>query len=232
MNARLKLSGRTVPPLESGDRLTREEFERRYHAMPDVKKAELIEGEVYMPSPVRIATHGQPHAVLITWATVYAGSTPRLIVGDNSTIRLDSRNEPQPDVLLMIEPEAAGQARIDDDGYVDGAPELIAEVAASTVSIDLHTKYKVYQRKGVREYLVWRVEDERIDWFVLDGAKFDPLPLDADGLLKSRVLPGLWLDPTALIRHDVTAVLAALTRGLASPEHAAFVARLAAARAP
>jgi hypothetical protein len=109
---------------------------------------------------------------------------------------------------------------------------LVAEVAASTVSVDLHTKYKVYQRNRVQEYVVWRVEDERVDWFVFEGEKAEPLAADVDGLLKSRVFPGLWLDPAALIRHDVPAVLAALSRGLASPEHAAFVARLADARKP
>lgn len=122
-----------MPQLTNGDRLTRDEFEFRYRGLPRAKKAELLEGAVFMPSPVRIAAHGQPHAVLVTWATVYAGSTPGLIVGDNATIRLDNHNEPQPDVLLMVEPEAAGQARIDEDDYIDGAPELIAEVAASTV---------------------------------------------------------------------------------------------------
>ena len=219
-----------VPQLANGDRLTRDEFEGRYRGLPRAKKAELLDGEVFMPSPVRIVAHGQPHALLVTWLTVYAGNTPDAIVGDNATIRLDNHNEPQPDGLLMISPDAGGQAQVDEDGYVDGAPELIGEVAASTVSIDLHTKFRVYQRNGVREYLVWRVDDERIDWFVFEQGKFEPLPAADDGLYKSRIFPGLWLNMTALIRQDLTAVLAALTRGVASPEHAGFVTRLAAAR--
>src|SRR5688572_22284415 len=115
-----------VPPLEPGDRLTRAEFERRYRAMPQLKKAELIEGIVYMPSPVRLMRHGGPHADLVCWLSLYKSATPGVLVGDNSTARLDLDNEPQPDALLMIAPEFGGQARISED-YVEGAPELVAE---------------------------------------------------------------------------------------------------------
>jgi Uma2 family endonuclease len=219
-------------PLQTGDRLSREVFEDRYRGLPRPKKAELLEGEVFMPSPVRVIEHGHPHAYLMAWLTVYAGQTTEVIVADNSTIRLDNHNEPQPDGLLMINPAAGGQARIDEDGYIDGAPELVAEVSASTVSIDLHTKRRVYERNGVVEYIVWRVEDEEVDWFALRSGQYDRLPPDADGLLKSVAFPGLWLDPAALVRRDLPVVLAALTRGLATPEHAAFVERLRAAARP
>src|SRR5437764_514536 len=152
------------PPLENGDRLTRIEFERRYAAMPEVKKAELIEGVVYMPSPVRFEFHAGPHFDLITWAGLYRVSTPGVRGGDNGTLRLDLDNEHQPDVLLMILPGHGGRARIDADGYVAGPPELIAEVAASSVSIDLHARLNAYRRNGVPEYVVWRVYDREIDW--------------------------------------------------------------------
>src|SRR5947208_3628723 len=122
-----------VPPLENGDHLTCAEFERRYEAMPGLKKAELIEGVVYMPSPVRLEQHGSPHADLVTWMGSYRASTPAVRVGDNSTVRLDVGNEPQPDALMIIQPTHGGQARIDADGYVEGGPELVAEVAASGV---------------------------------------------------------------------------------------------------
>lgn len=213
-----------VPPLEAGDRLTRAEFERRYQAMPDLKKAELIEGRVYMPSPVS-ARHGRPHSKLVTWLGVYESATPGVESSDNTTVRFDEDNEPQPDVSLAIDANLGGQSRLDDDEYVAGPPELLAEVASSTVSYGMHDKLHVYRRQGVREYLVWRVRDREIDWFRLDEGRYVPLARDASGTVKSEVFPGLWLD-SAMLRSDLARVLAVLQEGIASPEHASFVASL------
>jgi len=215
-----------VPPLEPGDRLTRAEFERRYEAMPGLKKAELIEGVVYMPSPVRHQLHSLPHSLLVGWLVQYRGGTPGVFPGDNATTRLDLDNEPQPDALLFIDPARGGQARVSEDDYIEGAPELVAEVASSSASYDLGAKLHVYRRNGVREYVVWRVLDEEVDWFVLRHEQYQRQEPDAQGLLRSEVFPGLWLDPAALVRGDVATVLAAVQQGLATPEHAAFVARL------
>jgi Uma2 family endonuclease len=143
-----------VPPLEQGDQLTRDEFERRYEAMPHLKKAELIEGFVHMPSPVRFTNHASPHADLMGWLWYYRAFAPGVRVGGNTTVRLDLDNEPQPGAAMLIEPARGGQVRLSEDGYVVGAPEWVAEVAASTVSIDLNAKLRVYRRNGVREYLV------------------------------------------------------------------------------
>ena len=215
-----------VPALEPGDRLTRAEFERRYEAMPHVKKAELIEGVVYMPSPVRFRKHGKPNGWVVTWLGTYESTTPGVESADNATARLDLDNEPQPDGLLLILPECGGQCRISEDDYIENAPELVAEVATSSVSFDLHTKLHVYRRNGVKEYVVWRVADRAIDWFVLRNGEFEPLAAAADGLLRSPTFPGLWLDAAAMIRGDLATVLATVQRGTASPEHAAFVAQL------
>jgi Uma2 family endonuclease len=215
-----------IPLLEAGDRLSRAEFERRYNAMPDVKRAELIEGVVYMPSPVRLRRHGQPHAHLITWLVNYESATGGVIVADNVSTRLDLDNEPQPDAVLFIDPESGGQARISPDDYVEGAPELVAEVASSSVSYDLNDKLKVYRRNGVLEYIVWRVLDRQVDWFELREGEFARLAVDESGLYRSAIFPGLWLEPEALVRGDTRAVLSTLERGLASPEHAAFAGRL------
>ncbi|MBX9584389.1 MAG: Uma2 family endonuclease [Gemmataceae bacterium] len=225
-------TGRGIPPLESGDRLTRTEFERRYEAMPDVKKAELIEGEVYMGSPVSHGYHGEPHFDVITWLGAYKVGTPGTSGGDNSTVRLDPDNEPQPDVLLFVLPDYGGRVRLTKKHrYIRRAPDLVVEVAASSASIDLGNKLTAYRRNKVSEYLVWRVYDDAVDWFVNRAGRFDPLAPDpADGLLKSAAFPGLWLDPAALIGGDMPAVMAALNRGLASPEHAAFVQLLASRR--
>jgi Uma2 family endonuclease len=215
-----------IPPLEPGDRLSRDEFERRYEAMPQLKKAELIEGVVYMPWPVRFRRHGQPHVDLITWLGVYRAGTPGVMAGDNSTARLDLDNEPQPDALLMIDPSCGGQARISDDDYVEDAPELVGEIASSSVSFDLNTKLQVYRQSGVREYITWRVLDREIDWFVLSGGQYARQTPDGEGLLRSRVFAGLWLDPSALVQGDLARVIAVVQQGLASAEHADFVTRL------
>jgi Uma2 family endonuclease len=200
--------------------------------MPHLKKAELIEGVVYVPSPVRHRRHGHPHGHLMTWLGLYEAGTQGIEMGDNTTVRLDLDNEPQPDALLLIQPDRGGQTRIDADGFADGfiegAPELVAEVAASSASYDLHAKLHVYRRNGVREYLVWRVLEQEIDWFVLRAGQYERVPLDTESLLRSEVFPGLWLDPAALVHGDMVRVLAVIQQGLASPAHAAFVTHLAA----
>lgn len=216
----------SIPRLESGDQLSRDEFERRYRAMPDVKKAELIEGIVYMPSPVRLDQHGLPHAQLMGLLASYHFETPGVLCGDNSTIRLDMINEPQPDALLFIEPIRGGTVRLV-DGYIEGAPELVAEISASTVSIDLNSKLRAYHRNQVREYVVWRVKDRAIDWFVLQGSEYVRLPADSAGVLKSNVFPGLWLDAPALLSGDLAKFVACLRAGLADESHQRFVESLA-----
>jgi Uma2 family endonuclease len=218
---------RRIPPLESGDHLSRAEFERRYAAMPEVKKAELIEGVVRMPSPVRWNHHGRPHFRFGTWLGVYAANTPGVDGGDNVSIRLDLDNEPQPDDALIILPAHGGRVRISEDDYIEGSPELAAEVAASSVSFDLHQKLRVYRRNQVLEYIVWRVLDQAIDWFILRNDDYVPLAPHPDGYLESEVFPGLRLDVAAMTRFDMAIVLKVLQAGIDSPEHARFVERLA-----
>ncbi len=217
----------TIPPLENGDRLNRYEFERRYNAMPNLKKAELIEGIVYMPASVRFKSHGQPHGRLITWLGNYEAMTPGVALGDAPTVLLDLDNEPQPDAVLLINEEAGGQARLSDDDYIEGAPELVVEIAASSVAIDLHAKKQVYRRNGVKEYIVWQVLDQKISWFYLEKGEYLDLPVDTDGIIRSRIFPGLWLAIADLLSKNMQQVLAVLQEGVQSPEHAAFVQKLA-----
>jgi Uma2 family endonuclease len=216
-----------LPPLLPGDRLTRTEFERRYEAMPNFKRAELIEGVVSIPSPVGIIRGNSPHFHLVGWIGPYEAATPGLEGGSYATIRLDETNETQPHVVLITDQERGGQARIGDDDFIEGPPEFVAEICPSGVSFDLHTKLEVYRRNGVLEYLVWRVLDEKFDWFVLRDGAFLALTEDASGLLKSQVFPGLWLDAAALVRDDMPHVLDVVRQGIASSEHASFAERLA-----
>ncbi len=215
-----------VPPLENGDRLTRAEFERRYEAMPSLKKAELIDGEVHMPSPVRTDHHAEPHLDLAALLGSYRHFTPGIRGGDNATVRLSIDDEPQPDGVLFIDPRLGGNATVDSDGYLRGAPEFVAEVAASSASIDLGKKLQAYYRNGVQEYLVWRVLDKEFDWFERGGDGHLRLPPRSEQVYASRVLPGLWLDTAAIVRGDFVHAQAVLRQGLDSPEHAAFVAEL------
>lgn len=219
----VRSAGRT-PPLENGDRLTGAEFERRYAAMPRLKKAELVEGTVFMPSPVS-RSHACAHADLIAWLGTYRAATSGVELAGNATVRLDLENEPQPDALLRIVPAAGGQSGDSADGYIEGAPELVAEVVSSTASYDPYEKKRAYRRNEVREYLVCLIQEARVEWWELRAGEYVSLPAE-DGLLKSRVFPGLWLDVEALVHGQSAQVLAQLQRGLASPEHDAFAGRL------
>lgn len=192
------------PPLQHGDVLARGEFLRRYAAMPGLKKAELIEGIVYMASPVRADLHGIPHVRLATLLQVFATKHPGLLVADNATVRLDTLNEPQPDLLLMRE---NGQARVDADGYISGAPEFIAEIAASSASYDLHQKKRTYLRAGVLEYLVWLADENRLIWWRLKDDEFIEIEANAQDLLESAAFPGLVIDATALTCGDLATAL-------------------------
>ncbi|MFB2937245.1 Uma2 family endonuclease [Aerosakkonemataceae cyanobacterium BLCC-F154] len=212
-----------ILPLENGDRLTRTEFESRYEAMPHLKKAELIEGIVYMGSPVRVI-HGRPHGDIVGWLSSYKIVTPGVDLLVDTTVRLDPDNEPQPDALLRI--EVGGQSIISEDSYVEGAPEFIAEIAASSASYDLREKLRVYRRNQVQEYLIWQVYEQRIDWFRLREGEYIALQADEAGIIKSEVFPGLWLAIPALLAGNLVEVNSALQLGLATPEHQAFIEQL------
>jgi Uma2 family endonuclease len=212
------------PPLENGDRLTRDQFEYYYNQMPDEKKAELIQGIVYMPAALRYKQHGRPHSHMMTWLGNYEALTPGVECADNVTVRLDENTVPQPDALLRITDH--GQSTISEDDYIEGSPELIVEIAASTVSIDLHDKLKVYCRNQVQEYLVWRVYDQEFDWFRWRDGEYIKLIPDATGIIQSEIYPGLWLDVNALLAGNLAQVLTVLQTGMKTSEHQIFVEQL------
>jgi Uma2 family endonuclease len=216
----------SILPLENGDRLTRDEFERRYAAMPYLKKAELIEGVVHVASPLRYKSHGQPHSDMMTWLGVYRAATPGVEVADNTTVRLDLDNEPQPDALLRIDEACSGQSRISEDDYVEGAPELIVEIAASSASYDLYDKLRVYRRNGVQEYIVWQIAEQKVNWFSLQAGDYITLAPDDTDVIRSRIFPGLNLQVTALLTGDLAGVLAEVQRGIAIEAHRLFIEQL------
>jgi Uma2 family endonuclease len=210
-----------TPPLVHGERLSRDEFERRYEAVPDVR-AELIDGVVHMASPVSF-DHSSPLFDVVGWLGFYRAHTPGVLGADNGTLRLNPTGEPQPDGMLFISEECGGLIHLSADHYPEGSPELVLEVAVSSVAYDVNVKLPFYLRGGVREYLIWRVEDEAIDWYVLRNGRYELLRPDANGIVRSEHLPGLWLDRAAMARRDMATVFSALMRGVGSPEHTQFV---------
>ena len=215
-----------IPPLEPGDHLSREEFERRYDAMPNLKKAELIEGVVYMPAATRAHYHSRPQQMIAVLLGTYDANTPGTISFDNASVRLDLDNMPQPDQVLLLLPECGGQSKVREDDYLENAPELAWEISSSSASYDLTAKLRVYRRNGVREYGVWRVLDQELDWFHLRGTQYVKQPLGVDGFFKSESFPGLWVNPKDLVTQSMVRMLKTLDQGLESPEHAAFVQQL------
>ena len=217
-----------APPLESGDHLPRDEFHRRYCAHPEIRKAELIEGVVFVPPFAVSASHADPHALVITWLGSYKARTPGLFLADNGTFFMNDDSEVQPDAALFRAPPSGNVrdifVRDRDDArptrYRQGAPELIAEIAASSASIDLHRKKRVYERAGVSEYIVWQVWERRIDWFRLVEGVYEPLEPDARGVIESVVFPGLRLHVAAMLAGDDAAVLAELEAPAPPPAHA------------
>ena len=217
--------GRGIPPLNAGDHLSRAEFERRYEAIPHVKKAELVEGVVYMPSPVSVE-HGMLHAIIVGWLFAYVVATPGVELLDSTSLRIDSRSEVQPDAMLLLSEAQGGKCQVEKDGFMRGSPEFVAEVAASSAAYDMHSKLRVYQRNGVQEYLVLLAYEQRIVWHALVAGKYVRLQPGEDGVLRSQVFPGLWLHAEKFRANDVSGLLAVLQDGLRSPEHAEFVERL------
>lgn len=215
-----------LPPLENGERLDQKTFHARYEAMPEHVRAELIGGIVYMPPPLK-PHHGSMHMRVNHWLVEYEDATPGVEAYDKTTVILGEESEPQPDAFLIIAPGKDGQMRLNEDEYLEGAPELVAEIALSRESIDLHAKRDDYGRAGVREYIVVVLRQSQVNWFVSRNGRFNVLAPGSDSILRSEVFPGLWLDPAALLRRDAGRIREVLQQGLASPEHAAFVARLA-----
>lgn len=211
-------------PFAAGENLTRAEFLRRWEAHPEIKNAELIGGTVYMPSPVSVE-HGDMDGDVGAWLGVYRAATPGTASGHNTTsLILD--DAAQPDLNLRILAEWGGGSWVEGK-YLHGVPELLAEIARSSASFDLHVKFDLYQQAGVPEYLVILLHEREIRWHFLAEDKYHRLAPDGDGMHRSRVFPGLWLDGQALLRGDLASVLARLQEGLNSPEHQAFVAKLA-----
>jgi Uma2 family endonuclease len=213
----------------AGEHLDQPTFHERYKAMPPETRAELVGGVVYMPSPMRL-DHGRESYFVAGWFDRYQRFTPGVEGTDGATVKLDPKGEPQPDLFLFILPEFGGQSGVDSEGYFTGAPELIVEVARSTRHYDLKQKKADYERAGVCEYVVVELDPNRVHWFIRSGKRFKKMRPGPDGIYRSKIFPGLWLDPESIFSRDRVRRDEVLEQGVQSPEHAAFAAKLAAAR--
>ncbi len=216
-------------PLHNGDRLPRAEFHRRYLQYPDDVSIELVGGIVYMASPTRLQ-HGTYQAELSTLFVLYKAGTPGVEAADDATVLLNDENETQPDVLLRVLPEYGGRSHTTEQDFVEGSPELIAEIAYSRAAIDLHAKVDQYQQAGVLEYIVVSLEEAKLRWFDLQANTI--INPASDGILRSHALPGLWLDPGALIDRNTSRSVKVLGHALKSEEHAEFARRLEGRKLP
>jgi Uma2 family endonuclease len=204
-----------LPHLQTGDHLSRPEFERRYAAMPHTR-AELIEGVVYMASPLYVS-HGIPHARIIGWLMTYCAYTPDVELCDNTSLRLDMHNEVQPDAMMFFT-HAGGRSRMSSEGYVEGSPELIVEIASSSAAYDMYEKRVIYQRCGVQEYIIWLVSEQRIVWLTLRDGVYEEVRPDGEGIIRSGIFPGLDLDVPAMVRGELARVLALVQGAISSSE--------------
>jgi Uma2 family endonuclease len=213
--------------LVEGQQLDQPTFHALYEAMPPEIKAELIDGVVYMPSPAG-DQHGRAQLPVLLWLDYYAENTPGVEVLAGATTILGRKSEPEPDGLLRVLSEKGGRSHVA-EGYIQGPPELVAEVSKATRKVDLGPKLRDYERAGVLEYVVRALDPDEIYWFTQDAGELVQRFAEEDGLYRSTAFPGLWLDPIALLKGDRRRLRAAVDQGCATPEHAAFVARLAAA---
>lgn len=200
----------TTPPLEAGDRLSREEFHRRYAASPHIRKAELVEGVVVVPFAVGVPFHAEPHSLIIIWLGTYLARQTGVHISDNGTVLLDGHNEVQPDACLFRDPPLPGRATLNQDGYLVGPPDFVVEIASSSASYDLHDKKRAYERNGVPEYVVWRTRDQALDWFRLVDGAYQLVTPDDHGIIESHEFLGLRLFVPALLSREIAAVLRAL----------------------
>jgi Uma2 family endonuclease len=218
--------GGWAPRLANGYRLSQPEFHRRYEQLPEDVRAELIEGLVFMSTPLSVE-HARATKAVLHWLAVYETNTPGVEALNGASLILDTDNEFQPDCLLRLDAKVGGDSRVE-ERYLHGSPELVVEVSLTSVAQDLGDKFKVYRRHGIREYVVWQLQEQRIDWFVWQDADYVPLKPNAHGLLCSRVFPGLWLDAVAMLAGGAKMVLSQLQKGLESAEHRQFLRQLAA----
>ncbi len=215
------------PVLREGDRLTGAEFLRRWEAMPDLQHAELIDGVVFMASPV-----GRLHGALLVriggWLSAYCDVAHACEAASDSTWLMGTGDIPQPDAALRILPEYGGQSG--DSGWMyRGAPELVVELTDSSTSRDLGAKLDLYRRAGVREYVTILLQTRQVIWRQLARGRYREMQPGEDGLYRSQAFPGLWLDPEAVWDRRKS-LRTAVELGLKSPEYAAFVRKLTTAK--
>ena len=222
--ARPRTRAQSIPQLVDGEYLDQPTFHARYEAMPPETRAELVGGKVCIMSSPVLSRHWRSHSYMATWLGTFQARAPVVEAMDNGTTILGIGGEVQPDGGLRLLPEYGGRTIEDADGYIEGGPELLVEVAVSSVNYDLRLKKRDYEQAGVQEYVVVLPKQPAVRWFCLQDSAYQEMQPDADGIFRSRVFPGLWLDPEALLRDDTAKVLDVLQDGLQSDAHREWMA--------
>jgi hypothetical protein len=217
---------RFVPPFENGDRLDQKTFHDLYERTPFRFRAELVDGIVYLKIPKPVRLRRRPRLSLSVWLGAYEAETEGVQIAMHATNILIDRNETHPYQTVIVDPALGGRTSINADDFVEGGAELLVEIAERSCSLPYHKKFEQYQKANVREYIIVNLESRNFNWFTNTANGFQPIKPNADGIMKSRVLPGLWLDREATLNDNNKRVRAVLDSGLASPEHAKFVTKL------
>ena len=213
--------------LRDGERIPPDEFRRRCGVLEAVGvdfRVEYVNGVVRMMPPPNFAGHTHPIRVMQGLLSAYTRQTPGVIDYTESGVTLpveETSADVSPDLCLVVQPGRGGQMSVDDAGYFVGPPELVVEVANSSLSYDLGEKRDLYEAAGVQEYLVHATRERRLLMMRRDGDRFRTVMPDADGVLASRIFPGLVFDTAAIIADDIAAAEATLDRVMQSPEVAA-----------
>jgi Uma2 family endonuclease len=214
MAANPKTLSKPLPIMHNGDHMKQPEFHFAYSSMPENYRAELIGGVVFEPSPVSYS-HARNDNMFHDLITQYAKKSKLAEVAPNATVILSEDDEVQPDVLLRLPEELGGRSRLVGK-FLEGAPELVAEIAYSSRAIDLHLKKQRYAKAGVIEYLVFCIEPKKLHWFRLQEEK--GIKRNGDGTFCSKVFPGLWINEPALIEANSERADEILAEGLNSEE--------------
>ena len=151
--------------------------------------------------------HATKHITISTWVGTYILRYPECEALDNGTVRLGADSDPQPDIMLR---KISGGSSEEVGKVIEGPPEFVFEVAASSAVFDLHEKKELYREFGVREYVVWQLFENRLDWFRLENGEYVTVAPDENGIIESVTFPGLKLAVAKLLDGDAAGVIAAL----------------------
>lgn len=155
------------------------------------------------------------------WLCQYRRSTPCVESLGRVSIFLDPTTEIETTAAMWLTPGADDRPRWQ---RCEGVPELLVEVTATVHNKVFRRRLRVYEQSEIHELLVVTGDPRDTALYARENGRFARVSPADDGSYRSRVFPGLWLDPSALFSDEWNEMAACLDRGMATEEHAAFVA--------